>query len=584
MKYRTPLMIVGLLAVIIALAGTAWRLWQQREQRAIARRGVPAVPELTRWPAEFGRELRLAGAEVATSREPKAPLARLATLYSVNGFTPQARQVLTVLRQIDPREARWPYLLAVLNLRSGETSGVEQDLLATVKLDPACAPAWLRLGTIRSERGELAEAREAFVQATLAAPANVRVEATLISFSVRQEKKAVDPRRIRALVEANPGVRQLHEIAADVLMAAGDAPGAAHHHRLAAQSDLMLADYDPWMDALAMQCYDPNRLSLLATERFRTGRFGEADALLGRALQFAPDDPAMWKLRYEAVKKMNQPETTLGVLRQAVKACPEDPELQIQLAWTLGGMQRLDESVAVIRAGLARSPRVAVFHEAMGRILRDRKDYAGAMAELEEAIRLDPNFVEAHHNLGLCLVALGDRGRARRSFTNALAIRPEYTESLQALGSMALEARDLETAEQNVAVLYRLKPDDEGAQLLYAIVQLMKGMKARDEGRGADAARLFQGGLEVRPEFGPLLRESGLLAARQSRWSEAVEFLTRLVKAEPDRAGHYLLLGQALQQTGRAAEARDAYLRGLQVAEATGAQTEREELQRRLGR
>lgn len=57
---------------------------------------------------------------------------------------------------------------------------------------------------------------------------------------------------------------------------------------------------------------------------------------------------------------------------------------------------------------------------------------------------------------------------------------------------------------------------------------------------------------------------------KEARWSDVVEQLSRYLQVAQDEGNAWGRLGHALRATGRDAEAREAYRKGVQVAQAHG--------------
>lgn len=57
---------------------------------------------------------------------------------------------------------------------------------------------------------------------------------------------------------------------------------------------------------------------------------------------------------------------------------------------------------------------------------------------------------------------------------------------------------------------------------------------------------------------------------KERRWAEVVEYLSRYLLIAEDEGNAWGRLAHALRETGRVAEAREAYRRGVQVAQAHG--------------
>ncbi|HEX2854371.1 MAG TPA: tetratricopeptide repeat protein [Opitutaceae bacterium] len=582
MPRRHLLLSLALIALILGGGSWAFRLWQQQQRTALILAGVPPVPDLSRRSVELRRRLEHAIVRVETP----ATLRELAELYFANGFIAEARQALNTLHALEPAEARWPYLLSDLQRRSGDSAGEEQLLRATTALDSSYRPAWIRLGDLLVKRSALDEARACFTKAIALEPGNVRAEYALISFEARHGNRG-DPRRaLTQLAQKHPGIKQLHELLAELNSVAGDAAGATQQRHLAAVAERELENTDPWIDQLALLCFDANRLSLLAVAAYRERRLDDAERLLKQAIPLDPADGSLRDSLSHVHELLGRTAEARNVLEKAVAEIPGDPMMRARLARLLSLENRHDEAIALLRDALQRWPADAALHAALGFSLRDAKRNAEAMPAFREAVRLDPTFVEAHYHLGFSLLALGQRDAARAAVEKALAMRPDYVEALRFLGSLALDARDLPAAERHITRLRSLRPEDPGTRLLFAALQLFEGAAAETAGNPAEAEQRYAAGLDAAPDFLPLLRERGALAMRQKKFSDAAAAFERYVRFEPADPGGYLSLGKALAAGGRADEAREIFERGRAAAQKAGdrAKAEAEELRRLLAR
>lgn len=531
MPRRHLLLGLGLVVLTLVVGVSAWRLWRQQQLSAAALAGVAPGPDVTRWPVEFYRQLQAEEAAVRTGRQPTEALGRLAVLYFVNGFAAEASQALATLRQLDPKNARWPYLQADLRLRVADKPGAVTALREVTALDPAYAPAWIKLGDVLVEQAAYTDAERCYTAAVAAAPGDVHAGFALVSFEAFHGKRG-DPRKeLQQLVAAHPGIKPLHELLARMNEAAGDIAGANQQRRLAEAAKHYLPLDDPWIDELYVNCFDPNRLSLLAGKMEREGRYEAAVARLNRAIALAPAEPALRNSLAQVRIVADQPEEAVTVLRQAVTACPDDPSLHERLAMLLRTGKRHDEALAVVREALGRWPQDAALHTALGEALRAAGQMPAALNASLTALQLDPGQPEACYTAAYCLFAAGRRDEAKTYLAKALEIRPDYREALLLRAGMAIEEGDVVAAEDPINRLMAMPGDAGDARLLFAALHLIKGKMARDRGNADEAARFFRRGLEVFPEFLPLLREAGLLAKNQGRADEARRLFEQGIRA-----------------------------------------------------
>ncbi|ACB73782.1 tetratricopeptide repeat protein [Opitutus terrae] len=577
-------LILGLVLVAAtAVAGTAaFRLWREQSRAARAWAALPPTPNLIRWPAEMVAAVQEAAAAVRASRDPVKPLGQLAMLYVANGFGSEAERLLHALRRLQPKEARWPYLLAELHRRAGDRDRVEQALEMTVALAPDYAPAWLRLGDLMLEQKLFGRAQRCFQQASLVAPGEVRTRFAVIAFEARHGRRT-DPRpSLIVLARDNPGIRELHELLAQLHAAAGDPVRAQQEQRLLERADRRLGMPDPWMEELLEHCYEPNRLQRAAQRFAAEKRLDLAESLLRRATSLSPADPTPRSALAQLLVSSERIRDARTVLEQALVECPDEPMVPIALARVLCQEHKPLEAVAIAQAALACWPEHAGLHAAVGYAWRDARENETALAALREALRLNPTLVEAQYNLAFCLMALRQREAAQVAVQRALTLRPDYPEALVMLGGLELDNGDVAAAQRHILALFELRPDEPGSRLLYAALHHELGNRARDERKFEEADRRYRAGLEVSPQFAPLLHEGALLAARRAQYGQVVEWLERYLRLAPRDLEAYILLAEAYREIQRPELLERALERGSEMAAKIGDTAKHAEFETRL--
>ena len=570
MQKRHTILGAVLILVIIGCATAAFLVWRQQQLAALMAANVPEIPDLSRWPDVFSREVRDATAKARSGSDPVGSFGQLAHLYLGNSYVAQAKPPLTELCRLEPANAQWRYLLADAHTRLGETNAAEADFQETTKLDPKYAWAWIRLGLLRTQRRAVAEAQKCYAMAAAADPGDLMSAYLLIEFEARNVGGIDVRRRLEDFSHAHPGFKQPHELLAELYTATGEEAAAEKERRVASTASRQLPNDDPWIDRLAQFCFDADRLRTLSIAAFSQGRLNAAEDLLKRAIQIAPADALLRDALYSIYEKMGRPNDALRALQQAVTECPDDPNLRVQLSRLLCSLQRPDDAVASIQPAVQRWPANAKLRAALGFALHNAGKSDQAVTELREAIRLDSTLVEERFNLGVGLLALGQRDAARAAAQKALEMRPDYTDAMAWLGVLALENGDLAAAEPTVNRLYALQPDDPKSQSLFCRLQLLKGTEAERTGNPAEAEKSYRSGLAVVPNYGRLLRADGLLAFRQGHFPDAVESLRGYVQAQPEKTEAYFMLGVALRQAGLVDEGRKVLQQGLSLVQQNG--------------
>jgi len=199
---------------------------------------------------------------------------------------------------------------------------------------------------------------------------------------------------------------------------------------------------------------DPRNLEalrLLALIAMRYEHYGQAEELLKRAVEVAPDFLAAWiDLSRAQLERLDLPAARASIER-AVELNPRSANVQIHVA----GLQ-------------ARSGR----HE-------------DAVETFRQATRLNPELPAAFLGLGNALKTIGRQAEAVEAYRRATVLRPEHSESwwsLSNLKTFRFEARDIEAMERQ---LERPGiPDEARVQFSFALA------KAREDRR--EYARAFQ--------------------------------------------------------------------------------------------
>lgn len=243
-------------------------------------------------------------------------------------------------------------------------------------------------------------------------------------------------------------------------------------------------------------------------------------------------------------RRAGDSERALGLIDQAVARAPDLADLRVDRASFRSDL--LDE------AGPFKSLRIA----------RDIRD------DLEHAVSVSPGHVDA-------LVALASFHQRAPGIAGG---NEHYAETLmERLDQLAPERTHLRVAMQQAGqkrydeAVARMSQAIDTAEQIRPKWFLRKGRWLMEIEQYAPATQCFQRALDNAPRFGPALYELGRLAAQGQ--GDPVEGLAALRAylelpswpGDPDHALAWLHLGRIEARQGRAAEAREAFRRALDL-------------------
>lgn len=290
-----------------------------------------------------------------------------------------------------------------------------------------------------------------------------------------------------------------------------------------------LPESDPsWASALASG--DPERLLAWAEEALRSGRVPEARQALEAAFDRHPGDLPLARallehhLRYRAWRRME------AVLRRALAAHPDAPDLLLLDARRLEGMEEWAGAARAYQRALRRSPADPEPLLRLARVLRVDGRAEEALRTLEAALEAFDDTAAVHAAVGYAAIDAGRPGRAVAAFERALALNPEWPTYLDDLaGALMLCERWPEAARLAVRSLERRKRN-ERAWTVYAIAHQRMGDDARAEQGYRNALRAAREPARAKGNFGLFL------ARRPERVLEAARLLREALEAHPDWA------------------------------------------------
>ncbi|MBD2615492.1 tetratricopeptide repeat protein [Nostoc punctiforme FACHB-252] len=292
--------------------------------------------------------------------------------------------------------------------------------------------------------------------------------------------------------------------------------------------------------------------------------YEEALKSFDRAKQIEPNFTAAWRFHGLTLLGLERFPQALESFNQVAKLDPDDSSVQIFRSLILFGTGRFPEALELSNQVVKKNPSswayftrggarfgvqdlkgaLADLNEAIrlnpeyiedtayslrGLIRGRQGDLKGALADLNEAVRLDPEDANNFKNRGEIRFQQKDYQGAMADFSEAIRLKPQYFEALKARGSLHFIQQDYKNAIPDLNEALRLKPDDIEA------IQIRAGVRFQQkdyQGALADYSEVIR----LKPQYFEALKARGALRFIQKDYKGAVADLNEALRLKPEDA------------------------------------------------
>jgi tetratricopeptide (TPR) repeat protein/tRNA A-37 threonylcarbamoyl transferase component Bud32 len=306
------------------------------------------------------------------------------------------------------------------------------------------------------------------------------------------------------------------------------------------------ADPHPWRDRFrdAKVWDDLKQLETLARERVPDQQSPQVVLALAARLRTKGGDPVpvlrnalvhhardFW-LYFDLGNFAVDPMEKVGCFQAALAVRPNSGPAYINLGNVLRDKKDFKGAVQHYARAIDHDPGNRMAHLNLGNALFDQKDVKGAIEEFKKALECDADYAMAHYNLGTVLRADNDLDGAIKHLRRTVELEPTYALAHNNLGNALFKKKDLDGAVKHLRKAIEL--DGDNAMIHYNLGNVLSEMKER-----AEAISEFRAALKLNPNhvnshgaLGRALLEDGQFAdARQA----TVNFLKLLPAKHPMR-------------------------------------------------
>ena len=317
-------------------------------------------------------------------------------------------------------------------------------------------------------------------------------------------------RRATQLADAPPGAAAL---VGRLLTQLGDATAAALTLQVAIRK---------YPESAALRVAVAQALSAI-------GRPAEAVEHIDRALEIAPNDPAIHRVNAQLREQLGDEGAYVTALGRVAALDASDVSAAVALGTQMAERGQQAEAVDILLNAAERAPKSAESLFALGSGFLKARALTAAVRHLKEAIHLQPDLAAAHMQLGVALRSLGSNNEAIAAFRRATQLASETPEYHHELGVALL---DIGQAREAATVLIRaaaFAPDD--ATIRGALTRALNRIRHAHEPdpdvdtTGETLSGSFSGDLKLFSvaellDFLLNQRASGMLMVRSARHGE----------------------------------------------------------------
>jgi tetratricopeptide (TPR) repeat protein len=368
-------------------------------------------------------------------------------------------------RILEPDDFRWPYYEAITLGDLGRTAEAISAMRNALVLQPGHPEAQLRLADWLVGTDPV-QARALYEAVLSADPRRAEARLGLARLLMEQDEPQAAAAQLRAILELDSQIGEVHYALSRVLLQLGDRPGAEQHAAL--------------------------------FRRFEDRRLHMQDPLVKAVTELnLSDKPHL--TRADGFRKQGRLKEAAASLKWALAVNPGNPPARLDLMEVYAQDGRLEEAEAQYGAAAAALPQDPEPHLRWARLQRRGLDYPGAAESFSRALALQANRPDVLVEYGFVLEHAGQKDAALVSYRRALELKPENAGAHAGLGRLLSDGGDFAMAIPHLEHASQM-PGPDRAHLLYRLALAYKGTGQRELARNAlKAARpLATSGVDVR--------------------------------------------------------------------------------------
>lgn len=293
---------------------------------------------------------------------------------------------------------------------------------------------------------------------------------------------------------------------------------------------------------------------------FVVDRFGIAvsDEMKSAVAENSTTSLEAYRVFHEARSKSETSEQ-VELLLEAVRLDPGYIDANVRLGLALHRLGRSEEAVGYLERAAELRPDVPETFNNLAVIYAQMERRKDALAAFEKALELKPDYPEARLNYGRLLEESNRYDQAEGVYLDLLEEDPDNVKARSSLALLYERTGRTELAVQEFRVLSRTSPD------LAEEFFLSRGKEARKAREYQKAERFFKRAVDINPQFAQGYAELGTNSFLAGNFDESKKYFLQALALEPQRGEFHHYLGLAQEKQGLRGDARQSFLRSIEV-------------------
>ena len=491
------------------------------------------------WSVLGDKAKAMAALDAAIASVPDYPAALIlqARVKASEGHYDEALVTVEQVLKRDPDSAEaWHLKGEILANAKNDPKGAEVAFNRSLAAEPAFMASHLALISLHLQANDIAgaKAQAAKLRAVLPRhPQTVFVDARLALLDKDLKKSRDLTQQLLRIAPENVGVLQL----------AGTVEG---------MSGALVQAETYFARALQIDPNLPLARRNLARTYLSEGEPAKALRTLEPMIGETATDPEALSLAGEAQLQLGDPRSAETTYLRAAKLDPKDPKLRTALALMTLSHGDADKAFAQLDAISASSPDSATDMAIVSARLK-RQEYDAALQALDRMAKKQPGSATVPELRGSVLVARKDYAGARAAFEQALKLEPSRFSAIGNLAALDLAENKPEQARKRLQAAIDADPRNQRARMALADLQLRQGAPL------AEVRETLAGAIKAAPaEPAPRLQLIELLMQKK-QFQDALAVAQDALAALPDDADIVDALGRAQALAGDTQQAMSTF-------------------------